>query len=330
MKKKKTYIEIDFYKLWRYVRLERLQKEKIKSLLFIPFPFLFNRFAAYQHWKNAQIFSIKRKSYLKQHAHAGFNKKETGMTDIKFAIVFHVFYLDVFQKVLTLLPRTEEVNYKLFISCPTVLINNIEKKLNNHKINFEIIGVENRGRDILPFLKVLPLVFEQGYNLVLKLHTKRSNHLNKKDPWSSHLFDKLLKNGNLTKTLRVFSSHPEVGMMGPEGNILPMALYYGGNAAKVKVLCLQMGLKAEQLRGLNFVAGSMFYARKEVLLPILKLNLIDNDFDKENKQLDNTLAHAIERVFPAGLNLNKMILADTSSTPEKVSCNITLNHPFSI
>jgi len=78
MKKKKTYIEIDFYKLWRYVRLERLQKEKIKSLLFIPFPFLFNRFAAYQHWKDAQIFSIKGKSHLKQRAHTGFNKKETG------------------------------------------------------------------------------------------------------------------------------------------------------------------------------------------------------------------------------------------------------------
>jgi lipopolysaccharide biosynthesis protein len=91
-----------------------------------------------------------------------------------------------------------------------------------------------------------------------------------------------------------------------------------------------MGLRKEQLAGLNFVAGSMFYARKEVLFPVLALDLKDSDFEDENKQLDSTLAHTLERIFPAGLILKEMLLADTSSTPEKINCKLTLNHPYTL
>jgi len=327
MPKEEKYIEIDFYKIWKYIRLNRVAKENIKSTLFSFAPLLFYRFASYQHWKNAQVFAANLNNNIEE---------QTGLTqdkptrDSKLAIVLHAFYLDVFKELVSLLPKVEEVEFKLFVSCPPFLQSDINQVVSQFSFPFEMVIVENHGRDIMPFLKTLPLVFGQGFDLVLKLHTKRSNHLNKKDLWSTELFRKLLSEPSIHDILGVFLIHPELGMIGPEGHILPMSLYYGGNAKKVSELCLKMGLSKKQLAGLNFVAGSMFFARKEVLLPILQLNLGDSDFENEEKQLDNTLAHAVERAFAAGLIVSGRKLADTSSTKENLTCTVTLNHPFTI
>ena len=119
-------------------------------------------------------------------------------------------------------------------------------------------------------------------------------------------------------------------MIGPSGHILPMSLYYGGNAQKVLSLSLEMGLKKEQLQNLHFTAGTMFYARREALLPVMALGLAESQFETEDKQLDGTMAHALERVFASGLIASGLIMADTNSNPEKISCRIDLNHAFSL
>jgi len=319
------YIKIDFYKLWKYVRINRTAKEKMKTLLFSKMPFLFNKFASYYHWKNARVFV--EDSFVSNSSLYHLKKKKYNLSP-NLAIVFHVYYPDVFSDVLNRLPR--DISFKLFISCPQEVKPEVEKILLSYPFSFEIFIVENKGRDILPFLKILPIVFNKGFSLVLKLHTKRSNHLKKKEPWNTGLFNALLGKNNIENVLDIFARHPQVGMIGPEGNILPMSLYYGGNAKRVKELCLKMGLSEQQLKSYNFVAGSIFYARKEVLEPVLKLGLKENDFEEENEQLDNTLAHVVERIFPAGLILNDMVLADTSSTTNKIVCKLTLNHPYTI
>lgn len=330
MQKDNRYIDIEFYRLWKYVRISRQTKETIKTVLFSGAPSLFNRFASFQHWKNSQIFAKSTNQVAENKPNEISGARNQLPEKLKFAVVLHVFYLDVFNEILTMLLTNKAIDFKLFISCPKELDNDIKETLKNKNLLFDILIVENHGRDILPFLKILPKVFGQNYDLILKIHTKRSNHLNKKDLWSADLFEKLLSKKNMQNALNVFSNHQEIGMIGPAGHILPMDLYYGGNAAKVESLCLRMGLQPKQLAGMNFVAGSMFYARKEVLLSVLNLQLIHSDFDYENKQLDNTMAHTIERTFSGGLIVTGLKLADTNSTINNISCQITKNHPFTI
>ena len=58
-----------------------------------------------------------------------------------------------------------------------------------------------------------------------------------------------------------------------------------------------MGIAPRSLEQLSFVAGTMFYARVNALLPLMCLNLRDSDFEEEIGQVDGTIAHAIERAI---------------------------------
>ena len=327
MVENQKYIDVKFYKLWKHVRITRLQKEKIKRSVFpVLAPFI-RRLATYQNWKESRVFIADGRNRTPQN---NVSKGLPGIKSIKLAIVVHVFYLDIFESILNKILSNKPLNFSLFITCPKDLAGKIDELLKGYDLSAEILTVENHGRDILPFLKILPMVLKRDFNLILKLHTKRSNHLNKKDTWSSDLFNKLIENSQILNNIEVFKSDLSLGMLGPEGHILPMSLYYGGNAMRVRMLCVKMGLRTEQFKGMNFVAGSMFYARREVLKHILKTDLKDHDFEKESNQLDNTMAHAVERAFAAGIILSGLKLGDSNSTNDNINCNVVANHPFTI
>jgi lipopolysaccharide biosynthesis protein len=148
--------------------------------------------------------------------------------------------------------------------------------------------------------------------------------------WSNDLFNKLLGDGAINKAINIFQENPDIGIIGPTKHILPMYYYYGANALTVEFLSNKMGVKKSDLSNLNFVAGSMFYATKEALLPILNLGLKDENFEIEKNQTDGTMAHAVERTFSAALLVNNLQLADTEYKSNKPVVLISKAHHFSI
>jgi lipopolysaccharide biosynthesis protein len=327
--------------IWRIIPLNRPQKETLKRILFGGFSFLFNGLPQYHQWKASRVFSeplsmpwqpifwekIRTNRYLITLAAVPTPPPTTG-SDNRLAVVIHAFYPDILLELLERLEASRPPALKLFITCPISEQPAVEQLLQQFSFEYFILVVDNRGRDILPFIKILPQIVKEDFPLLLKLHTKRSNYRNRKALWKDDLFDKLVGSEQLFNSIRVLEVFPSIGILGPENHVVPMGLYYGANAEGVKRLSHQLGLKDAQLLQLNFVAGSMFYARTAAMLPLLTLSWKDTDFEEEAGQVDGTLAHAVERAFSSSARAAGMLLADTSSTPTKPRCTVNLEHFF--
>lgn len=233
------------------------------------------------------------------------------------AIVIHAFYEDVFAEMLTRLLQIKNVPFKLFVTSPHDQANRIDGVLRSSGISYQLMPVNNRGRDVLPFLKIIELVAEEGYDYLLKVHTKKSNHRKDGEIWRNDLYDKLLDGNVMRKALTSFKSDANLGIIGPSGHIVPMDFYWGSNAQSVELLARRLGKTSEQIKSLNFVAGTMFFARMSALSPILNLAINEEDFEQEAGQIDGTLAHAVERAFSISCCASESTLADTEMQLEQ-------------
>jgi hypothetical protein len=157
----------------------------------------------------------------------------------------------------------------------------------------------NRGRDIYP--KFFGFIEEYDrHDIVLHLHGKKSPHSHKLDKWLEHNLACLLSSpAEINRVLSFFTSIPELGLVAPL--VFPSVLgaaHWGANADIARELAHRMGWP-DDLPGndrLRFPVGSMFWARTEVLRPIIELGLGPQHFPVENGQVDATTAHAIERL----------------------------------
>jgi lipopolysaccharide biosynthesis protein len=315
----------DFQKFWKVFPVNRPFKEVMKNILFTLFSLFFNQWAIYQNWKYAGVFrgsSLKvwQRVYWKRILLGNYTKPLPQVTKTaptfssceKLAIVIHVFYPEIFREIIMLLAQPVKVKVTLYLTGPENILQQARLLVPDFFEEVYYFPSSNRGRDILPFLNILPKVFQDGHQFVLKLHTKYSNHLNRKDHWRLDLLSKLIGEGQIDRAMEIFNQNSAIGMIGPAGNILSMQLYYAANGQRVHAMANKMGVDDEMLHDMDFVAGSMFYARSEVLAQVITLKLSSDDFEEEAGQNDGTMAHVVERLFAAALIKSNLYLADTN------------------
>jgi lipopolysaccharide biosynthesis protein len=163
---------------------------------------------------------------------------------------------------------------------------------------------------VLPFFKIIPDVIEEGFEVFLKLHTKKSTHRQDGKRWLNDILGKLVSQENAKRIMQTFASDPDVGIVGPEGHIVPMTTYWGSNQKRVLGLSARLGVDKEKLMSAPFVAGTMFYGRISALKPMLNLAISDKDFEPESGQIDGTMAHAIERIFTiSSISANQKVVS---------------------
>lgn len=212
------------------------------------------------------------------------------------AIVIHAFYEDVFLEVLECLKTTENVSFKLYVTTTLEKEEKIRAILNKYSYDFLLRVVENRGRDILPFLKIIKDVIEFGHQFFVKVHTKKSLHRSDGHLWRDDLFSKLLKNESLAYSIDYLKKNHDIGILCPEGHLVDMSYFVGSNAKRIAERSLRMGVDLNDLSHISFSAGSMFSARVSAVIPLINV-VSESDFEDEQGQVDGTFAHVIERLF---------------------------------
>ncbi|MBL8299222.1 MAG: glycoside hydrolase family 99-like domain-containing protein [Rhodanobacteraceae bacterium] len=226
-------------------------------------------------------------------------------------VIVHAYYPELLDEILALL-KDWKASYRLIVTTVPQREADVHNSLRSAGIDGECRVFENRGRDVLPFLRVANELADAGEELILKLHTKRSLHRADGDIWRRDLLTKLMAGANAARILDAFAAMPALGMVAPEGHILPMNFYWGSNQSTVHYLCRLMGMAEVDPGHDVFAAGSMFWMRVSALRPLLDLHLDEAEFEAERGQVDGTLAHAIERCFSLAARRAGLYLASSS------------------
>ncbi|MBY0611632.1 MAG: glycoside hydrolase family 99-like domain-containing protein [Beijerinckiaceae bacterium] len=257
----------------------------------------------------------------RQQPHTGASENHNKIySKAKLAIVIHIYYPDVFKELLIYLNEYKET--KIFLTTVPEKLGELKTILESVSFEYEIHVNENRGRDVAPFVNVLEKIVSDGFEYVLKLHTKKSTHRSDGDVWRKHMYDLLAEPVQLERIIEALDQRPDVGMVGPEGHVLRLRTYWGSNEAKVCELALRLGVRNLYVDNMRFVAGTMFVARVKAIEPLLKLQLGFKDFEPEQGQLDGTLAHAIERIFSISTTLQDMLICSVSTDPRNLLTNL--------
>ncbi|MST50053.1 glycosyl transferase family 2 [Mobiluncus holmesii] len=240
-------------------------------------------------------------------------------TNCRLGVVMHVYYPDLAAEIIERLQNLP-VDFDLFItdaskSGLTLSRDEISASLPRLQ-HLVIVPVENHGRDIYPLIQLVNFGALDPYQLVLKVHTKKSAwreaHTELEGTgaeWKDEFLDALLgSEDEVKRIMSAFGSDPWLGLVTAPGNIVGPE-FWGGDKAITAELLRRLEIRLHPSR-LKFAAGSMYWVRGFVLQGLRSLGLSEDDFDPEAGQIDATTAHAIERAIgilttEAGLKLRE-------------------------
>nr|WP_167051069.1 glycoside hydrolase family 99-like domain-containing protein [Salinibacterium sp. ZJ77] len=166
-----------------------------------------------------------------------------------------------------------------------------------------VYDVENHGRDILPLVRLINDGLLNPYELVLKIHTKKSAWRESHDTldgsgeaWRDELLSALLPDeAGIKHILSAFAGDLTLGVLTAEGS-LAGAEHWGGDRDIVEHLLARIQMRRDET-SLRFAAGSMYWSRGFLLQGLRSLDLDPMDFETEDGQIDGTTAHGVERVL---------------------------------
>lgn len=205
-------------------------------------------------------------------------------TSARFAVVAHLHYADTWPELRDAISTLPNVDVYV-----TVTNIDIARTIVADMPAAVVELVDNRGRDVRPFILTMQRIAHLGYRAVCKVHGKKSVHRVDGDIWRQQLFGSLIRADLMTR----FESNDRLGLIAPTSAMLA---HDSGNMRSnqdiVDAVSQEIGVPFVKGR---FAAGTMFWVDPRAIAPILKIRA--NDFDIEHGLTDGTRPHAIERLF---------------------------------
>jgi lipopolysaccharide biosynthesis protein len=234
-------------------------------------------------------------------------------------VFIHVHYLDIWREMSALLAKRLALPFHLVLTSSQPR-EEIVPPCSPWLLSTRFLLLENRGRDVLPFLRAMTETndFEFG----LKLHTKKSPQREDGAEWRAEILDSLLPPvPGTSKIVARMRADRRVGLVTPAGYCLSVRSWTFGNIRSMRraMSALGVDLVDSALDDTYFGAGSMFWFRRSAVA-MLADRISPELFEAEDGQLDGTTAHAIERLFPVEARrqgyLSLAVPALMSSQPE--------------
>lgn len=228
------------------------------------------------------------------------------------AIAIHLYYRDLWDEFEACL-RHHRRPFHLFVTLnedDTQLVQHISAVFPDSDVSV----VENRGRDVAPFFHLVNSGRLDGYDLICKLHGKKTTHDGRRtvlgEIWRKANIAELIGSPDkIDQILALFGQNPRIGMIGASQFRLPKETYPAAECWETdKEECARLAAKLDIApSGIDFYAGTMFWMRRELLEPLRRLHLNTSDFPPEPSANGGQIHHALERFFgvlPTGIGLS--------------------------
>ena len=219
----------------------------------------------------------------------------------------HIFYYYLIDEIVN---KTNNIPAKFDLYITTTSLKNkiyIEGNIKKYSYanNYSIKIVENKGRDVFPFLKQLKFHFK-NYKYVCHIHTKNTKTMffpKLGQSWRNYIFNNLLGSKEIIlEILSNFENYEKLGFIFPE-TYHEVYLAFGKKLNDIDRYYMNVILKMifnnnkyQIGKILDFPEGNMFWAKISSIYQIFI-----TDFDKlipqEKGQKDGTLLHGIERIW---------------------------------
>jgi lipopolysaccharide biosynthesis protein len=222
----------------------------------------------------------------------------------RIAVAVHLHYTELWDEFETLLGRWR-LPFRLFLTL-NAADEKLQARVRSAFPGAEIRIVENRGRDVRPFLILLEQGAFQNFDLVCKLHGKRSLGGGRLPAFGDALrranfHDLIADPGRVEALTARFDAAPDLGIVGSARFLSASTAaaprdVLGKNHADVAALAarLEAPLTSPEF---DFFEGTMFWVRPTALAPLAALRLSDEAFASEAGRIDGAPEHAFERLF---------------------------------
>ena len=218
------------------------------------------------------------------------------------AVQAHIFYKDL---IFDIINKTNNIptKFDLLISTTSNEIkeNILKKYIRYSKANkYEIIVVQNMGRDVLPLLIQLKNNFKK-YKYLCHIHSKKSKTCPEIGiKWRNYLYNNLLGNTAIVKKiLSDFENIDKLGFIFPETyyEIIKQSLILTKITKRYMQYILNKLFHSYKLGNkLVFPPGNMFWARLSSIYQIFEYNFKLSYF-KEKDLTNDSIIHGIERIW---------------------------------
>jgi lipopolysaccharide biosynthesis protein len=212
----------------------------------------------------------------------------------RIAVILHAHYPDV---ALELIEAVNDMGltFDLFVTTSRDDVSDaLERTVTTNARTVTVFDVENFGRDVMPFLRILDTLNLDQYNAVLKLHTKRTVGQSYGDAWREEIVGQLIPAASNVASFLARLESTGWGILGPSRFLLSdSSRFWGANRARTARLRRRFAYTGGA-NGLEFFAGTMFWFKPAALQNLPDI-VREESWEKERGQLDGTLAHAIER-----------------------------------
>lgn len=213
----------------------------------------------------------------------------------RIAVILHAHYPDVALKLIDAV-NGMGVAFDLFVTTSRDDVSDaIEQNVPTNAKTVTVFDVENFGRDVMPFLRILDTIKLDEYIAVLKLHTKKTVGQSYGDAWREEIVDQLIPASSNVASFIARLESTGWGILGPSHFLLSdPSRFWGANRARTAKLRRRFAYTGGA-NGLEFFAGTMFWFKPAALQNLPEV-VREESWEKEHGQLDGTLAHAVERI----------------------------------